>query len=221
MPAPLYSTSLFFATVIGDGILARAFPSKRDDSMDARALRRMLMSSLLVGSILFSSNTLAETSNEKSRSRLGFDSPESLYEARNWMPRASDVNSTERVLDGKQRHSKGKKMTSKTRTKKRLRRNRARRLNLAQHKAMLAARIGIARLIKPNRPAHSIAPLDLRHVGKHLGLGGGNLEGAGFSARSPSEALAVCSFSQYGFPVLYQGVAKGRDGYFAYKIYRR
>ena len=60
----------------------------------------------------------------------------------------------------------------------------------------------------------------MRHVGQHLGLGGGTVEGSGYSSRSPQEALAACSYSAYGYPVLYQGVAKGSDGYYAYKIYR-
>ena len=96
-----------------------------------------------------------------------------------------------------------------------------RRVNVAQYKAALAASIGIDRLVKAERPATSIAPFGLRHVGGHLGLGGGNIEGAGFSRRSAAEALAACSYSGYGFPVVHQGVARGRDGYFAYKIYRR
>lgn len=139
-----------------------------------------------------------------------------LYEARNWMPRASDTAPLDRT---------GKSNVSLTTTQSRPARASYRktiqRVNLAELKAKIAAQIGIDRLVKPGRPANSIAPMGLRHVGAKYGLGGGNLEGAGFSARSPREALAACSYSRYGYPVLYQGVAKGRDGYFAYKIYRR
>ncbi len=136
-----------------------------------------------------------------------------LYEARNWMPSASDSQPDDQMVRAGSRVVPSLGQASRRRTIKRV--------NLAEYKARLAAKIGIARLAKPGRPATSIAPRGLRHVGAHLGLGGGFLEGAGFSARSPREALAACSYSQSGYPVLYQGVARGRDGYFAYKIYRR
>lgn len=184
--------------------------------MVALSIRRMVMSSLFGCSSLFVVNT-ADAANEETQRSSDYSSPQLLYEARNWMPRASDDNPVRRVSAAKRR-SNGKKVSVKNRKRKKY--GKSRRLNLAQYKASLAARIGIRRLIRPNRPANSTARFDLRHVGRHLGLGGGNLEGAGYSPRSASEALAVCSFSQYGFPVLYQGVAKGRDGYFAYKIYR-
>ena len=141
---------------------------------------------------------------------------EELFEARNWMPSASDAD----PRDQKMRPTSSQVIARYSSNRYRVRR-RVHRVNLAEYKAQLAAKIGIRHLVKPGRPATSIAPMGLRHVGRHLGMGGGNLEGAGYSARSPHEALAACSFSQYGFPVLYQGVAKGRDGYFAYKIYRR
>ena len=134
-----------------------------------------------------------------------------LYEARNWMPSAKD--------DIDPRLEKRKSPKSRKRLVRYKRRKR--RVNVAQYKAAIAASIGIRRLVKPGRPATSIAPFGLRHVGGNLGLGGGNVEGAGFSKRSPSEALAACSYSGFGYPVLYQGVARGRDGFFAYKIYRR
>ena len=143
---------------------------------------------------------------------------QALYEARNWMPSASDPPS---VYD-RLRSIENSKPTFVTSRFQRTGRYRpVQRINLAEYKARIAARAGIHRLAKPGRPSSSIAPVGLRHVGGHLGLGGGFLEGAGFSARSAQEALAVCSYSQYGYPVLYQGVAKGRDGYFAYKIYGR
>ena len=141
---------------------------------------------------------------------------EELYEARNWMPNASDVQSGDPQFRSTRPRVSSTYPTSRYRVRRKVQR-----LNLAEYKARLAAKIGIRRLVKPGRPANSTAPVGLRHVGGHLGMGGGNLEGAGYSARSPYEALAACSYSQYGYPVLYQGVAKGRDGYFAYKIYRR
>jgi hypothetical protein len=143
-----------------------------------------------------------------------------LYEARNWMPRASNSTPDRRIIESRTL-SESRLVTSNLASKRTRYIKTRPRNNLAEYKAKLAAQIGIHRLIKAGRPATSIAPMGLRHVGAHLGLGGGNLEGAGFSARSPYEALAACSFSGRGYPVLYQGVAKGRDGYFAYKIYRR
>ena len=143
---------------------------------------------------------------------------QALYDARNWMPRASDPPS---IYD-RLRSIENSRPTYVTSRYQRTGRYRpTQRINLAEYKARIAARVGIHRLAKAGRPSSSIAPVGLHHVGGHLGLGGGFLEGAGFSARSAQEALAVCSYSQYGYPVLYQGVAKGRDGYFAYKIYGR
>jgi hypothetical protein len=197
--------------------------------MNARNLRQAFVPALFLCSIFAACNARADGKKTDSvapykDSDLIFDmsSPQSVYEARNWIPRASDSDLNDRMLAGKRGEPQNKVAAKKRAKKKRAkRRQRKRQMNLAQYKAGIAARIGIQRLIKPQRPAHSIAPMDLRHVGGHLGLGGGNLEGAGYSARSPAEALAACSYSQYGFPVLYQGVAKGRDGFFAYKIYRR
>ena len=139
-----------------------------------------------------------------------------LDEARNWIPRASDT-----PPQGSGERKRVTFVTSRPVSNQSRNRTKLQRVNLAELKAKLAAQIGIQRLAKPGRPATSIAPMGLRHVGSRWGLGGGNLEGAGFSQRSPYEALAACSFSQYGYPVLYQGVARGRDGYFAYKIYLR
>jgi hypothetical protein len=198
--------------------------------MNARSLRQTLVSVLFLYFMFAAADSQAEgkktdrlSSSKDSTPIWDMSSPQSVYEARNWMPRASDSSRGDRLLTGKRgevdKQAATKRRAKKKRAKKR--RQRKRRMNLAQYKAWLAARIGIQRLIKPQRPAHSIAPMDLRHVGGHLGLGGGDLEGAGYSARSASEALAACSYSQYGFLVLYQGVAKGRDGFFAYKIYLR
>lgn len=94
-------------------------------------------------------------------------------------------------------------------------------LNLAQYKAILASKIGINRLVENHKSPSSTAPFSMRHVGQYLGLGGGNVEGTGYSARSPYEALAVTSYANLGLPVLYRGVARGRDGYYAYQIYRK
>ena len=130
------------------------------------------------------------------------------------------------------RRTAANKAKNRALARKNLERQRARRntgagkaprpaINLAEYKALLAARYGINRLVQHHRPSASTAPFSMRHVGQHLGLGGGVLEGAGYSRRSPAEALAACSYSNAGMPILYQGVARGRDGYYAYKIYRR
>ena len=98
-------------------------------------------------------------------------------------------------------------------------RRRVTRINLAQYKALLASKIGIANLLLPYKSPDSRAPLSMRHVGRKLGLGGGFAEGSGFSRHSARAALAMCSFSENGWRVRSYGVAKGRDGYYAYKIY--
>lgn len=91
-------------------------------------------------------------------------------------------------------------------------------MNLAQQKAQMAARVGIQALRTPWPSPYGHTAKGMRHVGKNLGMGGGKAEGVGYSTRSPQDALNNCCMTGQR-SVRYQGVARGRNGWYACKIY--